>query len=1599
MINDVAEKLVELAENGVTLYIADSVLKVSDQEGKLSEADREKLKESKETILKFLDKCGINSNNQLGYLSFQQYRLWLIDKIEPGNHQYNMPGILKLAGALDERALKESIRTIVNRHSILRTVYHEKEGNPYQLVKHTVTADIVRTVDLSGFDKNEQENKIRDFARREIETPFDLSKDLLLRANLLKQGAKNFVLLVTLHHIAADAWSIDIILRELAALYTAYARNLADPLPEPEFQYIDYAHWQRQWLQGGILKKQLDYWAGRLQGIPRVHSVPLDKPRPPVQSYRGGSYRHSVDQALRKELEEFVQTRGVTLFMGLQTAFACLLGRYSGKTDIVMGTPVANRQRPEQEQMVGFFANTLVLRTDLSGNPAFSELLRQNKEDLLNAYEYQQLPFEKLVEELQPERSLSHSPLFQILFVLQNNKQPAFKLPGLDTSTMRLDETASKFDLTLEVVAGDNGLLIHWEYITDLFREETIRRMAEHFMVLLRGAIERPETRVSALPLLTQAESHRLLREWNDTGTLYPKEQCVHELFQIQAARIPGSIAVLFNELALSYEELNARSNRLAHYLIEQGVKPETLVGLNVERSLDMLVGVLGILKAGGAYLPLDPGYPAARLEYMLNDSGVDIVLSHAHLREKMAFGDRRVVSLDDADLLAELNRYSGENPEKSVTGLSAANVAYVIYTSGSTGQPKGVMIEHTSLMNFLCSMRNAPGISANDALLSVTSTSFDIHTLELYLPLISGARVIIATADDTVSPASLSALMVRHGVSIMQATPSTWKMLLTENWEAQRPMKILCGGEAWSTSLKHDLLRRRNVELWNMYGPTETTVWSSVKKIVPQDGDVHLGPGIANTQLYVLDENRELCPVGIPGELYIGGEGLARGYLNRPELTAERFVGNPFSDRSDSGRPARMYRTGDLVRWLPEGDLQFMGRLDQQVKIRGFRIELEEIENQLSKSNCVQSAVVVAREDEPGNKRLVAYITADKAIRGAGSDSDLVNTLRTMLHSTLPGYMVPAAFVLLDAMPLTPNGKIDKKALPMPEGLPPADEYVAPGTDAESTLAGIWSQLLAIDLDRLSVTANFFALGGDSILSIQMVARAAKAGLRLTVKQLFEHQTIQTLALVIGAGTLAEPALPDDAGPNADSDVPVIGDTPLTVDQASFLGSGFNMPQWGIIIKLYEQTETFNPAILEDAINEVLMHHDAMRASFKQEEGGWHQTINEPRRRKIVSTVDLSHWDSEMVEQQVNDIARDLVQSFDLSTGPLIKIVQINLGAGRPKRLLLAIHHLICDGYSLEIFSEDIVTAYQQLLTNQPVNLPEKTTSVKYWVARLKEYANSDELRQEARYWENLPWSDMPKLPVDFAGGEHKRYVGSHTGITSSLSAKDTLRLMNDLPRRYGVSVFDAITAALVATLSAWLKSDKVLLCVHGSGRNVLPDMQGIDLSRTVGWLSYRRLVLLQKPETEDVSGLLRSVSMQLKTLPNQGAGFGILSTYNKDKAVRDKLGAIPVPQVWLNYAGVHVPDKEGPGQFQEIVLDKYLWTPPNGGAPRNIQVPFMHPDNQEAWYILLNSGIRNNRFYMHWRYSENLYRRETIEALADNYLTALRAMAALPV
>lgn len=1112
-----ADFLIDCSIKGIRVYLEGEKLKVKAAGEALEDDGWEYLKSKKNSIIALFNEYSIRSNYGLAYLSKQQERLWIVDQIEPNSFQYNLSTVLNFEGQLNLKALQRALSAVVERHQVLRTTYRlDKQNQPIQVIQDAAELALP-LVDVSHLAGERLDREVRRLAEEEASEPFDLSADLMLRALLMKCSAQSHALVVTMHHIAADGWSGGVLKKELSALYSAFSQGLEDPLPALPIQYADYSHWQREWLQGEVLKEQLEYWVGQLKNLPTVHNLPLDRTRPSIPSYRGAVVNQRLSADIRQGLNDLAQSQGATMFMILNAAFACLLSRYSGERDIVIGSPIANREQAELAPLVGFFVNMLVLRSDLSEDPSFLDLLSQSKDRSFGAYANQQLPFEILVDELQPARSLGHNPLFQIMLVLQNNEQEELALRGLKLNRVEKPTTIANFDLTLEVTEkGPEGLDLGWEYATDLFDPATIERMAEHFEVLLRGIIANPEEKVSRLALLTDKEKQRLLLEWNDTAADYPREKCVHELFEARVEQNPSGVALAFEGEQLTYGQLNERANQLARYLIgAREVTADTRVGICMERSLEMVVAILGILKSGGAYVPLDPEYPQARLAFMLEDAELETVITKTGILSCAPIGKERAVCLDEADVQQELSQHSTANIQSGERDLATGNLAYVIYTSGSTGKPKGVMIEHASLGNFLASMMNEPGMNSSDTLLAVTSTSFDIHGLELFLPLITGAKVVVASHADVTDASRLMNLLEGQHVSIMQATPATWKTLLEAAWSPTRPIKLLCGGEAWGGALHRKLLASSNVSLWNMYGPTETTIWSSVKQIRPEDQEVNIGPPIANTRFYVLDENMELCPVGVPGELYIGGAGLARGYLNRGELTEERFVADPFA----GGAGARMYRTGDLVRWLSDGNLQFIGRIDHQVKIHGFRIELGEIETVLMSHALVKDSVVVDRDGIDGDTQLVAYVVPE--IDGMAPNDD---TLIAYLKESLPGYMVPSLFVFLENLPLTPNAKIDRKALPAPDLSILADQYVAPKTDTERQLCEIWQTLLGIE--RVGTSDNFFRLGGHSLLAMRLISEIrSRWPIEVMIKAIFEFPEISSLSKIIDQAVLTEQA------------------------------------------------------------------------------------------------------------------------------------------------------------------------------------------------------------------------------------------------------------------------------------------------------------------------------------------------------------------------------------------------------------------------------------------------------------------------------------------
>jgi len=1031
-------------------------------------------------------------------LSFAQQRMWLLDRIEPVSSAYHMAWAVEIKGPLRLDALSGALEAVVARHEPLRTAFVSVDGHPYQRVLPSVDVRVPMT-DLAG-DRDTMSRLMAE----EVQRPFDLAEGPPFRASTYRLAPDEVVLLWVVHHIAFDGWSMGVFFHELGSAYDALARGEPVDLPELPVQYADFASWQREWLRVGEQDRQLAHWRERLAGAAPSLELPTDGPRPAVESHRGARQWFELPAALADRLAALSRSEGVTLFMTLLAAFKVLLSRYSGQHDLVVGSPMAGRSRPELEGLIGPFVNTLVLRTNLAGEPSFRELLGRVRGTALDAYAHQDVPFERLVEALRPQRDLSRNPVFQVMFTLQNAPLSPLGLGDLQLRRVQVERQTAQLDLSLHVMPTPVGLRAVIEYATDLFEAPTIRRMAGHYRTLLESAVSDPERRIGTLALMSEQETSERA-SWNATASPVP-ECCVHEMIRAQARRTPGKVALEHGAHRLSYAELESRSARLASQLRGLGVGPDARVGVFMDRSPDMVVGVLGVLEAGGAYVPLDPSYPDGRLSWMVEDSGLRVVVAQRELANSLPGGIESVVWMDE-DWARGTTASRPSRPD---------DLAYVIYTSGSTGRPKGVMVTHRAVANLLAAMQTWPGIADDDAVLAVTTLSFDIAVLELLLPLTVGAKVVLAGRDESSDGALLARLLETSGATVMQSTPASWRLLLGSGWKGGR-LKALCGGEALPRDLA-ETLAERSGELWNMYGPTETTVWSTCRRVRAPVGRVLIGRPIANTRVYVVDTGLQPVPAGVPGELCIGGTGLARGYLGRPDLTAERFVPDP------SGEPgARMYRTGDRARFTPEGELEHLGRDDGQVKLRGFRIELGEVESALREHPGVAQAVCVVVEPGPADKRLVAYCVP------AGSGPPGHADLRAHLRRRLPDYMIPQHYVVLDALPLTPNGKVDRKHLPPTAPVATARAGREPASHLERTIAGLWKELLGID--HVGIEDNFFDLGGHSLLAMAFIEKLERAtGTRIRPRDVI-FQTLVQIAAMCGGPGASPPSKPRRTG------------------------------------------------------------------------------------------------------------------------------------------------------------------------------------------------------------------------------------------------------------------------------------------------------------------------------------------------------------------------------------------------------------------------------------------------------------------------------------
>lgn len=1536
-------------------------------------------------------------------LSFAQQRMWFLAQLEPENPFYNLPIAVSLQGTLNLRALQQTLSEILRRHEVLRTQIATQEGQAIAIIMPCPTLQM-SPIDLSTLTEEKREAEVRQWIAIEAQRPFDLSRDPPLRVNLLHLSEHHYILLLTLHHIAADGWSFGVLTHEVMMLYAAFCDGCPSPLPDLPIQYGDFAVWQRQWLQEDVLQVQMEYWYQQLQDAPVVLELPTDRPRPAVQTYRGNSYRFEISPAILQALRHLSQQAGCTLFMTLLAAFNVLLGRYSNSEDIVVGTPIANRQRAEIEGLIGCFVNTLVLRTDLSDNPTVLELLDRVRQVALSGYAHQDLPFEQLVEALQPERSLNHTPLFQVMFVLHNALLPAIELPGLTVTPIEMDSGMTPFDLTLSMMETAQGLIGKLTYNCDLFEPETIVRMAGHYQILLNRIVAYPQQRISQLPLLTQAEYHQITVEWNDTQIEYPQGLCLHQWFEAQVQRTPDAIAVIFTDQQLSYRDLNARANQLAHFLQRQGIGANVRVGICLERSLEMVIGLLGILKAGGAYVPLDPTYPRTRLEWMLSDAQVSVLLTQAQVAEILPHHavDRIALDVDWKTIAQE----SDENP---VSGVEPFHLAYVIYTSGSTGQPKGVMMSHRAICNHMFWMQTVLPLTETDIVLQKTPFSFDASIWEFYAPLLAGAQLLMAQPGGHQDISYLIKTIADHQVTTLQLVPSLLRMLLEQGGIATcRTLKrIFCGGEALPAALQERLLASLDVEFFNLYGPTEAcidaTYWTGKSQSDQKSNQqiLPIGRPIANVQIYILDRHLQPVPIGVPGELHIGGVGLAQGYLDRPDLTAEKFIPNPFDfefpppEQGSVNQPnhpksqiqtpkfSRLYKTGDLARYLPNGDIEYLGRIDHQVKLRGFRIELGEIEAALLQYPAIRNAAVRVREIGPSEQRLVAYIVTNQ------QQAVSIRDLRQFLKQKLPEYMIPGFFVPLSALPLTPNGKIDRNALPNPAPARPELDlaFAAPRTAIETALVEIWAQVLR--MKQVGIHDNFFELGGDSILSIQMVARANQAGLRFTPKQVFEHQTIAELATV----TVTKQRMP------VEQEL-VTGSVFLTPIQHWFFEQNLPNPHHFNQAMVLQVSQPIDLMLLEQALQQLLIHHDALRLRFEPTESGWQQSYTSPAPGMLLLRWDFSALTAMEQKLALESAATEVQTSLNLSTGPLMRAGFFDLGKHQPSRLLIVIHHLVIDGVSWRILLEDLQTAYQQLSRGEGVQLPAKTTSFQQWSRTLRQYAHFL-LPQEQDYWLEQP--PFTPLPVDFPDG--KNTIASADRIVSTLSIPDTQALLKDVPKAYHTEINDVLLTALVQAFAQWADGGvslcgstyySLLIDLEGHGREDIVADRGtanrstadrgavdrstadIDVSRTVGWFTAVFPVHLQLKATHP-GNALKGIKEQLSRIPNRGIGYGLLRYGSDDPKVIERLKTRSQAEVLFNYLG----------QFDQSLPNSSLFRPvqePDGLA-QSLQ-------GNRSHMLEINSWISNEQLHLHWNYSQAIHCHSTIEALAGKFLQALQSL-----
>ena len=1484
-------------------------------------------------------------------LSAGQMGLWLVEQVAPENYVYNVPIACRVQGEVDQEALKRSFEALLRRHVILRVHIEIRDGDPVQVVDP----------EESLFFKSENVETLSDtdlhaLLNSKTHEPFNLEKGQLMRVHLFCRSRGETILLLTFHHIVFDGISASILLNDLIKMYRAEVTGEAVKLPLLQSTYADFVTWQQQMLASNEGHQHKAYWQEQFSGELPILELPTDYARPLVQIYKGLILKGVISQEVIESLKALVQRENVNLFTLLLTAFKVLLHRYTQQEDIIVGTPLAGRSCTAFEEIIGYFVNMVAIRSHVESEMAFDQLLKQVQSGVFNGLEHGDYPFSELVKDLDLRRNRSHSPVFQVAFIFQNwigDLSPVLSQEEEERSKQLvlkpIDEIhqAGEFDLSLEAIDMGTEFCFYFNYNPDLFERATIERMMSHFEVFLAGIVKNSKSRISQLPLLTEAERQQILVEWNDSSADYSRDKCIHELFEEQVRTTPENIAVVYEEERLTYSELNDQANQLAHYLVEQGVAPDTLVGLCVERSLELIIAILGILKSGGAYVPLDPGYPQKRLQYMAEDGAVHWIVTLEKFKGILSDCQAEFVCLDDDNTRQVLAKHSTDNILANAIRLTPQALAYVIYTSGSTGTPKGVLLTHAGLVNLGVSQAKLFRVNTASRVLQFASVSFDAATWEWVMALSSGAQLYVYDDEVIKSGDLLSQAVHRDQITHATLPPTLLPELDGDYWKSVEHLVV--AGESCSQGTAS--LWSENRRLFNAYGPSETTVCASVGELDHENPCVHIGRPLPGVTMVVLDNQKNPVPIGITGELYIGGIGLAKEYLNRPELTAEKFIQNPFSDNADD----RLYRTGDLGRWLVDGTIEFLGRIDDQVKIRGFRIELGEIESQLNHHSAIQNNVVIVKEQQ-GHKQLIANYVLEKYRTVDPTD------LKAYLAQHLPDYMIPVAFIELEAIPLTPNGKVDRKKLLMQDiQLHSTQAYVAPRNEIEQKLVEIWQDVL--NRKTVGIRDNFFELGGDSILCIQIVNKARQHQIDVTVQKIFQHQTIEALN-----------SLGYEESKGVAEQGVLEGQAPLLPIQQWFFRQSFaQQHHWNQSV-LLTLRQPIRLETLRDVIKRLMDHHDALRFIYQNDNGHWQQTYGQDfNSEDLVEHYDVSSFAKETQLKKIEAYCNGAQKHLNLTAGPLIKTVLFTLGPKKsehemPQWLFIVIHHLAVDGVSWRIILEDLQTALIQKQSGQVIQFPPKTTSYRYWGQQLTEYANTETFQRQISYWRDQPWDRAGSIPCDLKAAKGANLESTVRHIELQLSQSHTKQLLEEAGQAYNTRINDMLLAALAYAYQRWTGQERLFMMLEGHGREALFD--DVDVSRTVGWFTSMFPVILSIGSS--LEDTLKITKETLRHIPQNGLGYGMMHHLTREPALQ----TIVEPELVFNYLG----------QFGQIESKESLF-----GGTKNISTSARSPQAHRFAVLDINGMINQQQLTMTFSYSNRLHKKESIQRFADAYQTAL--------